>query len=81
MNPEEPKSKRDFFELVFYFDDDGQLERVEPGKNTEGYKVEEIKSLDGLNFYCATALLYGHGSPGFTTIRLGSGYIKIIKPQ
>ena len=81
MNPEEPKSKRDFFELVFFFDDDGQLEKVEPAKNTEGYTVDLIKSLDGLNFFCATTLHYGHGSPGYIVIKTSAGEIIIRKPQ
>jgi len=77
----ETKGKGDFFEVVLTFDDNGELVKVEPSKNTEGYKVEEIKSLEGLKFYSSTVLLYGHGSPGYVIYKTSTGYIKVTKPQ
>lgn len=77
----ETKGKGDFFEVVLTFGDNGELVKVEPSKNTEGYKVEEIESLEGLKFYSANVLLYGHGSPGYVIYKTSTGYIKVAKPQ
>lgn len=76
-----PKGKGDFFEVVLFFDKNGELEKVEPGKNTKEYEVQWIPSLEGLNFFSATAVLYGHGSPGYTVYKTSSGYIRVRKPQ
>jgi hypothetical protein len=71
----------DKFEVILVFDDEGQLADVQPGKGTEGYERKRIKKFNKEKIFCETALLYGHGSPGYTIYKTTNGYIQIIKPQ
>ena len=71
----------DKFEVILVFDDEGQLADVQPGTGTKGYQRKRINELIGKNIFSATALFYGHGSPGYTIYKTTSGYIQIIKPQ
>jgi hypothetical protein len=71
----------DKFEVILIFDDEGQLADVQPGKGTKGYKRKKIEKFNKEKIFCETALLYGHGSPGYTIYKTTSGYIQIIKPQ
>jgi hypothetical protein len=71
----------DKFEVILIFDDNGQLADVQPGKGTQGYERKRINEFNSEKIFCKTALLYGHGSPGYTIYKTTSGYIQIIKPQ
>jgi hypothetical protein len=72
----------DTFEVKLIFDDNGELADVEPGNGTEGYKKEKLEgNLRGKNFFSASVVLYGHGSPGYTIYKTTGGYVIIIKPQ
>jgi hypothetical protein len=81
-NEAEGKKKLgDKFEVILVFGDDGRLADVQPGTGTKDYKREEIYELNLKNIFSESALLYGHGSPGYTIYHTTSGYIKIEKPQ
>jgi hypothetical protein len=75
------KKLGDKFEVILVFDDDGKLADVQPGKGTKGYERKKINEFNPKKIFSETALLYGHGSPGYTIYKTTSGYIQIIKPQ
>lgn len=75
------KGNGDEFDVRLVFDDNGELDDVQPGEGTKGYKREKIETLRGRNFFSSTNLFYGHGSPGYTIYKTKSGYIMITKPQ
>ncbi len=75
------KGNGDEFEVRLIFDDNGELADVQPVKGTEGYQRDNLDTLKGKNFFSATTVLYGHGSPGYTVYKTRSGYLIITKPQ
>lgn len=71
----------DEFDVTLKFDENGELYDVVPINPGREYKVEKLTTLRDLNFYQATVVLYGHGSPGYTVYKTTDGYIIVRKPQ